>query len=473
MTFDENVMIVGPSFDIELSCLDACHPVHYSRRLLIFRCTSNAERDAQLAALKVGLQALVLRCPPLAGVITHLPPNMDKNVAEEWRTIVPGPGLELVVRDLGRDVPSFEELKAADFPSVNLPYNLLVPIPHNIDSSRPFDACKIQFTAIEGGSIITFAMSHCVADGGGTNELLRILSEETRLAQQHSIEDLGDRINSDSITAVTGLDRSIISGMVSEIPFHMPDHPGYRSKPPASNESPLEEPQRHPFQASSPETSVIYTIPASALAQLKADATPPGTQWISTHDALSALLWRTTILIRRRRSEAARRLPDSTTCSIFMPSDARHHLNIPDSYVGNAVYQLAASIDLGTLLSQFGLQQAALAIRHAITAASTDLVTSYVAKLKEGWIEWQFLSSASTTGVAMGTDWTSGTLYGLDWGESFGPMIRYRYPGGVGEAFHCIMPKLPDEGAELMVSMMSTEVDELNTVEDFIRYIKL
>jgi trichothecene 3-O-acetyltransferase len=155
-----------------------------------------------------------------------------------------------------------------------------------------------------------------------------------------------------------------------------------------------------------------------------------------------------------------------------MPSDARRHLNLPPSYVGNAVYQLTAVLDLGTLLSPFGLQHAASAVRRAITSVNTALVSSYITMTKERWIDWQFTSTASTTGVAMGTDWTSGFLYSEDWGKAFGPLVKYRYPGVAGEAFNCIMPKLPDGGAELIVSVMPGEVEVLRGVEGFGKYVE-
>lgn len=155
-----------------------------------------------------------------------------------------------------------------------------------------------------------------------------------------------------------------------------------------------------------------------------------------------------------------------------MPSDARRHLNLPPSYIGNAVYQLTAAIDIGTLFSPSGLQHAASAIRRAITSVTPALVSSCMTMTKERWIDWQFMSTASTTGVAMGTDWTSGSLYSQDWGKAFGPMVRYRYPGVVGAAMNCIMPKLPNGGAEVMVGVMPEEVEVLRGDEGFGKYVE-
>ena len=468
--FDDTVLIPGPSFHIDLSGLDERHPVHYSRRLLIFRCASSAQRDAQLAAFKTGLQALLLRCPILGGVVAPLPPDLAGDGQQDWRTIVPDRGIELIVRDLRTAMASFEELEEAEFPALHLRYDLLVPVPQDLGNDRPFAACKMQFSAIDGGTVLTWAMSHCVADGAGTNELMRVLSEETRFAQEHSRDGAANEVRSMAVTTGMGQDRSLMRNMTSEMAFNIEDHPAYRWKtPPHAIAPPLEQAPTHPFEATSPEIPVLLRMSAAGLAQLKGDATTPGAPPISTHDALCALIWRSVLLIRSRRSALARDLAASTIGSIFMPSDARRHLNLPPSYVGNAVYQLTAALDLGTLLSSSGLQHAAGAVRSAITAVNPALVSSLIAMTNERWIDWQFTSTASTTGVGMGTDWTSGSLYSEDWGEAFGPAARYRYPG---EAFNCVMPKLPDGGAEVMVSVMPEEVEVLRGVEGFGKYVE-
>ena len=470
---DDTVLISGPSFHVDLAPLDARHPVHYSDRLLIFRCTSSTQRDTQLAAFKTGLQALVLRCPTLGGKIVHQSSVVASDGARDWYTILPDRGIELIVRDLRTKMASFEELEAAAFPALQLPYDLLMPFPQDIGNDQPSAACKMQFSAIEGGTILTFAISHCVADGSGTNELMRVLSEETRFAQEHSSEDVAK--HSMAVTPKMGQDRSLLRNITSDMVFNIDDHPAFRWKTTdPAKAPPLQKPSPHPFEPTLPEIPVLLRISAACLAQLKTDATLPGAPPISTHDALGALIWRTVLLIRSRRSTLARDLPPSITSNIFMPSDARRHLNLPSSYVGNAVYQLTAALEVGALLSPSGLQHAASALRRAITSVTPALVASYMTMLKERWIDWQFMNGTlSTTGVAMGTDWTSGVLYSQDWGKAFGPMVRMRSPGVVGEAYNCVMPKLPDGGAEVIVAVMPDEVEVLKGVEGFGKYLEV
>ncbi|KUJ13689.1 uncharacterized protein LY89DRAFT_687083 [Mollisia scopiformis] len=463
LSFDHNIFIEGPSFHVDLAPLDGRHLEHYSCRLLIFRCTDSAQRDAQLAAFKVGLQALVSQCPILGGKVVPLPPDQASHGKEDWRTIVPDKGIELLVRDLRGKIRSFEELEAGNFSTLHLPEELLMPIPQSPES--PSAACKAQYTAIEGGTIISFTISHHLADGSGTDELMRILSEETRLAPN------SNTTNQPRGQRKLGLDRSLLRDTTSYKPFNIEEHPAFRieSSTPATTETEVDRATRS-FEASSPETPIILRIPPAGLALLKADATRPEAPPISTHDALSALIWRTVMLIRSRRS--ARDTPLSTASKIFMPSDCRRHLNLPTSYIGNAVYQLTADLDLEKLLSPSGLQYAASSLRRAITAVNPEIVASYMTKLKETWIGWGFMVGTSTIAVAMGTDWTSSSLYSDDWGEAFGKVVRFRYPGTIGEAFNCVYPKLPDGSAEVMVGVMPEEVDALKGPEGFGKYLE-
>lgn len=458
--YDEDLLFPGPDFKIDLPRIDACHPVYYARRLLIFRCTSDEQRHAQISALKIGIKALVQRCPLLAGKLSRLPPNEASTQVDEWRNIVPSEGLKLFVKDLRERMPSFAALEEQNFPPTELKFDLLVPIPKDVGSEGL--ACRIQYSAIEGGTILCWVLSHSVGDGGANNELIRVLAKEVMLASKSGDEETGDR-------KILDLDRHAVIDIKSDIPFQAKDHPGYRARPPSPTPDEALERANHPFRATRPEIPLIFTIPLASLERLKIDATPPAPAWISTHDALVALIWRTQIRLHRQRSPAAQALPETTLTTLYMPSDARKALNIPSGYIGNVIYQLSATLPLSLLLSENGLQSAALAIRQAIASVNPEKIKSYYAKMGEEWVEWAFLSSYDTTGVAMGTAWTSGALYDLDWGEDFGRMVSYRLPD---EASNIVLPKLRNGGAEIMIGVMPDEIDKLRGMEEFMEYVR-
>ncbi|KAF8206254.1 hypothetical protein K438DRAFT_1816899 [Mycena galopus ATCC 62051] len=467
-TFNDALFIPGPSFHVDLPPIDARHMFHFSRRLLIFRCTSSSQRDAQLAAFKAGIKGLLLRCPILGGDVTLLPGATEYQ--QDWHTIVPGWGIELVVKDLRGKIPTFDELEAANFPPLHFPWALFMPIPEDLSPDSTHAACKLQFSAIEGGTILTFAMSHCVSDGTGTDEWMRILIEGTRLAQEESAEH--------PEAPIVGLDRSVLCNIQSDLKFNIEDHPAYMLKPPpapVSEQPPSDSKDTNVFGVTHSEIPVLLRLSPAGLAQLKADATTPNAR-ISTHDALCALMWRTLAVIRSHRPETSS-LPPSTITNIFMPTDARRHLPaLPTPYIGNAVYQLIAALDLGTLLAPSGLQRAAAEVRSAIAAITPARVVSYMAFLTDPAasrrIEYQFMNGTiDTTALAMGTCMGSGdVMYGSDWGKAFGPLVSFRL---IGEPGNVVMPKRPDGSVELMLGVYPEEVEILKGVDGFGKYLAL
>ncbi|KAK3659406.1 proliferating cell nuclear antigen [Elasticomyces elasticus] len=442
----------GPDFEVNLADIDALHPVHYGRRLLIFRCSSDEQRLAQIASLKAGLNVLVRRCPVLGGNVVPQPHKDDTQPI--WSNIETGNGLQLVVRDLRNALPTFTELEANDFQPSSLPYDLLVPVPADIGKDQAYPACKVQYSSIDGGTILTWAISHSVTDGSGNNELTRILSEQVRLFG----------LGADSNTTngpLLGLDRTPTRNITSAIPFHVDHHRGCANA--FEQSSP---PEALSFLATSPEVPVLLRITAANLAKLKSDATQPEATPISTHDALVALMWRSTMLIRSRRSQESHDLPAPTATTLYFPSDARRHLGISSSYIGNAVYQLAASEQISKVLAPNGLPYAASAMRKAVNSVSTELVKSYFAEVNKRWVAWAWQTAGSalaTIGLPMGTNWTSGSLYLNDWGEAFGPVVSFRYPGQAGLA--AVLPKLPNGDAEVIVCVMPGEVGVLKMLE--------
>lgn len=453
------VHISGPEFHVDLPPIDARHPEHYSRRLLFFRCSSSTTRDAQRTELTHGLKRLVQICPILGGVVVPLPDQVG------CHTVISGPGISLITRDLCDSMPSLEELERTNFSPSELPWDQLMPIPKDSAGVGFPPALAVQFSSITGGTILTFAMSHRVADGVGMDVWMKALGDE--MSGKSTL-----------IEPRLGEDRRALRRMTSNIPFDIEDHPGYRYKPPDVEETPISlaghsfSTTGHPFSAENPQVPVLLHISLDGLAELKVSATsenniPP----ISTHDALVALIWRTTILLRSRRHPSLSiSIPPVTTSYLFMPSDARKHLGLNKDYVGNAVYQLAAKLPLGTLFGPDGLQHAARAIRTTITNVNPDLVGSYFAESKTNTtLEWQFPNgTVGNVGVAMGTDFHSGTAMYSDWGGALGPVVRYRQ---IGEAATYVLPRRPDGGAEVVIAVMRGEEAVLKGEERFGQYL--
>jgi len=452
-SIEKVIIINGPDSHIDLSALDARHVLHYSRRLLFFSCTTSAQHDAQLTALEKGLESLLKRCPILGGIVAA--PNKDGNDPLA-RGIVPGPGIELNVKDLGTSMPSLAELAEDNFDSRYFKWEQLMPVPADLDNEMPYPAFKVQFSSIDGGTILTFAMSHTVSDGNGMDVLMLVLAEEVRNSNSSRNPVTNEYI---------GMDRGPIRDVKSDTTFNINEQPAYRWKTPAIPQS------SHYFVASAPELPLVLRIPPAKLKRLKADATTPDAPPISTHDAVVALMWRSLLLIRSRRPDSKTDQPLKTR--LFLPSDCRKQLDLPASYVGNAVYQLTAQLDIDNLLSPSGLKHAASALRAAITAATPERVRSYFNLINNDPIRacrlgyaWEALTDAD---LAIGTCLNSDiVLYGSDWGGAFGPVQRFRDISDNGDT--AVMPRLPDGSVEVVVSVMSDEVALLKGEKCFGKY---
>jgi len=461
-SLEGSTWIAGPDFHVDLGPLDARHPEHYSRRLLIFRCGSSDQRNAQINALKAGLRRLVRRCPPLAGSVE---PQQDAGF--RLCGIAPGKGLELVVKDMHSALPSFAELEEGDFQPEDLPFEYLMPEPQDFSTDQPYAACRIMYSAINGGTVITWAMTHSLADGTGHNELMRALAEEIKNSESSSDVGLS------AITADLGMDRSALINVTSELKFDASNHPAYAGD--ATRVRRASTDWQLGFGTKDTETPLLLSMSQKGLQRLKDDATQADAPPISSHDALVALLWRSIMRIRRRRAGSAHGIRWDFDSTLYFPTDARKHLRLSPAYVGNAVYQLAVSLDLGTLLSPSGLQQAASAVRQSISSIDPADVRALMVAYKDRWVEWGFMAaSLSTVDVAMGTDWTSGGVYDGDWGQAFGRLERLRYPGE--EGLNAIMPKLRYRGkggAEVIISVLPDEADLLRSEEYFGKYLRV
>lgn len=349
-----------------------------------------------------------------------------------------------------------------------------MPVPEDLNNDTEYPAFQVQFSAIEGGTILTFCQSHVIADGNGMDELMRVLFSEIRRAQ-----DGNASAASPGAHELIGMDRSLLRDVGSDPTFSITQHPAYRWKDAGPQAEASISTERHPYAPTKPELPIVFRISATKLAQLKIDATTPDTpRPISTHDAIVALIWRSIILVRSRRTPNTN-LDPTTTTSWFMPMDARRILNLPADYIGNAVYQLTANIPLGTLLDpSSGLRAAAAAVRAVISFVTKERVSSYFNFINHGSpssvanLGWAFeTGNLDTTGVAMGTCFGSSVLYS-HLGEAFGDTVSFRMvgeEGGGGE----VLPRLTDGSAEIVVGVMDGEEAVLRNEECLGKYIAI
>lgn len=193
----------GPDFNFDFALTDSIAMNLYSYRILVFKIDSPSGHIATTEALKVGLQKLVERCPPLGGVVIF----SKKKRGEQggWKKALPGPGIKLVVRDL-RSKLDYQGLEAREFPTDALKSEELIPFSLAPVMEGEAPASVFQYTWIKGGALLAVGIDHPIADGNGMNTLMRMLAEQCKYAIVEPEQQKDDRIPQSK--AVIGTDRS-------------------------------------------------------------------------------------------------------------------------------------------------------------------------------------------------------------------------------------------------------------------------
>jgi hypothetical protein len=223
---------------------------------------------------------------------------------------------------------------------------------------------------------------------------------------------------------------------------------------------------------------VFYFSPES-LKALKAEASPANAteqsdqKWISTNDALSALLWRTVMAVQSPLDTL-----EGDPVSVFnIAIDGRQRTNPkvhPDT-LGCFLEYVAVSVSIRKMLSTLHVADLAILIRKAILRADdqfTDDVVALVDQLEDvdRLVPTAFLDVPGFNCVQ--TSWLNFKLYGLEWGPLLGNRIEaVRMPHvGVINGLQVVLPVLPDGGMEILVGVDEGCLDRLLTDPLFTKF---
>ncbi|KAJ4369764.1 hypothetical protein N0V83_005528 [Neocucurbitaria cava] len=254
-----------------LSILDVVVPPNYNTYAIIFKHDHTDERTV-IEIFKSGIEATLQQCRHLAGTI-------QRNKHGDYSIVKrPESSVEFVVQWLNSpedDYPSYADLERANFTCAKLgdPEILGVegmPESRNPDGN-PF-VVAFQLNFIRGGFIFTVHMHHFACDMSGTTSVIRQIADNCysvvngtpRPSWNESLMDRG---------------RFIAAEIASEDQIDPPPRP-----------------KRHPDWL--PCSWLLFHLPPSKAKELKELASPSDGSWISTYDAVVALLWR--VMARNR-----------------------------------------------------------------------------------------------------------------------------------------------------------------------------
>ncbi len=362
---------------------------------------------------------------------------------------------------------SYNELKAAQFPISALDAGKLSPLDMVPTSPTPA-VMAVQANFINGGLLLTTCIHHSASDGTGLATVLKVWAEHSRR------ENVADGLPSPIALRWKEMDRSTLKH--GQAGADIKDFPEFRvrdgTKVPvldrvgASSTCPVKD-------------HCIFYFSPSHLAQLKlaASATNPAEPWVSTNDALCALLWRHISRARGLGSAESGKqnmTPVQFTCAV----QARRRFSppLPDDFLGNCVTWCPATLDVDALTSPSSpLYKVAITLRTAITRLDSARLWGVIGAIDAipDTTNLEVTSYDNPGRSLVVSSWADMGLYGVDWGQGIGRPEYVRITaqpttGGVGAAL--IFPRLLDGGLEVVIGVEVETMRRLRADQEFMRF---
>lgn len=382
----------------------------------------------------------------------------------------------LYIVDAEDNIASFDELNKRHFPMSELDARKVLPkfvlgkstfspLSENGEDKQPI--CVLQLNFIKGGLIIGVAIHHSCSDGPGADGFLTTWAESAAAAAKRKPFRPIDPAN---------LDRSQLSASVqpSSVQWEQLD-----------GKFPIWKDMKGPMPPPPPDfkmpalASRMWHFPAAALRQLKADASPAKESedgaWISTYDAVVALIWKRVTLARLPVLNPG---PDSESM-LAHAFNTRQRMNppLPDRFLGNATaVPRTDSIPVHFITEDDNLSRLATLVRKAtntITPQYLEELNQWVAGIQDR--RWIVANSNNFLGMDfLASSWQSMNAYTKhDFG--FGLPRALRWPNPPFEGYLFLFPSRAhlvggNEGLEVCICLEEKTADRLIADEGMLKY---
>ncbi|KAJ9301233.1 hypothetical protein DTO271G3_1368 [Paecilomyces variotii] len=441
-----------------LTPLERIGPKGYLRYVFLFQLPEVYDMDEVVSVLKTGYNAAKNTISVLACEAVPDAGSKQAGVLKLQR-LNDGDIEDIVVKDLraqGVFPLTYAELKSKNFPLSAFDAEILCRRSVWALPGERLPISLVQANFIDGGLILTWCIFHMVGDGTTFYTWAKVWAEGCRRAQGLELAEpiqLPGAIFSDRERVMKPSGRN--QGLLE-------DHPEYT----LSSATP--DVALRKMLSADHRGQVFYFSPES-LALLKAETSPENAkqysdqQWISTNDALSALLWRTVMAAQWPLDSL-----EGNPISVFnIAIDGRERTDPPihQSTLGCFLEYVAVKAPIREILTS-NLADLAILIRKAIQRADkqfTGDVITLVEKLEDvnQLFPTAFLDVPGCHCVQ--TSWVKFDLYSLDWGSLLGGRIdSVRAPHmGVINGLQVVLPVLPDGGIEVLVGVEASCLDRL------------
>lgn len=451
--------------EIPLTLIDQIMPPAYTRMILCLSLPSGTDNPDIIRILRQGLKTTVSDIPILSGEVKWASSSKQKGL----RAIHVGSHPELIIKDLTASHLGFADLHAEHFPPSELDGDVLCAQPGFPQQRTDLPVLAIQANFIEGGLLLVICIYHLALDGAGIITVLKVLAENCRNFR----DPIGQTSSKVQLPAEL-FDRSPL--------MHGSGH-GLRSEHPEYAVLPSSPAGPPPFLLKATQSAIFYLSP-SALAALKAAAcpvnctqnTPTDFNWISTHDGISALVWRSVLAA----TYAANKISADVLTSFSLAVDGRARSDPPlrPDWLGNASLYSRADSPLPTLLAPDNFADLAVAVRKSIAkvdSAHIKDVIQLLTSLPDISLIMPYCLGDILGTHAFVTSWWSMSLYDIDWESALGGTCEsIRVPDkGLMPGLQIVLPRVEESrggGCEIMIVLEEEVMQRLREDEMWMKY---
>ncbi|OQE31413.1 hypothetical protein PENSTE_c001G01221 [Penicillium steckii] len=432
----------------QLTQLERIGPKGYLRYVFPFQLEPNSDLDEIKRVLNAGYAALCFRIPEVASEAVPDTNITQKGVFKfELLEKENRPGI--IFNDLRTSYKTtYAELKSKSFPVSAFDADIFCARTVWPSPGERLPISLVQVNFIEGGLVLSWCILHMAGDGTSFHTWTKVWAEECRQAQGLHISEPIE------LAEAVCKDRERVMRSSGRNKGNIEDHPAWTVLP-------FTPPGAPPKMVSPNHRGQVFYFSPESLEALKAEASPRNTsepsdqKWISTNDALSALIWRTVMAVQSPIEEL-----EGDPVSIFnIAIDGRLRTSPPmhPETLGCFLEYVAVSAPIRQILSSLSLADLAVRIRKAILRADdqfTDDVVSIVEKLEDvdQFVPTAFLDVPGNNCIQ--TSWINFKIYDLNWGPLLGKIDAIRTPHvGCINGLQVVFPVLPNGGMEILVGV--------------------
>lgn len=438
--------------------LEQASPPYWNRSLYCFELQPHYNQEEITAILRAAFEATLTGLPILKAQLVPAEDNEQKGKHD----LAPGGIKELFVKNFASTDLDYDDLRTKQFPISSFEDDKFWATPCFPSPGEKIPVFVAQANFIKGGLLLGISFWHLVMDGVALSIALRVFAQNCRRIQD---PDSPDKV-----------DFNFPSENFDKSRFHEspPQYEGLLSDHPECVLA-TEVPTGPPEFMITPLKVEVFHISSTAIKALKVAATPIAEDeshtrepmWVSTNDAITALIWRSIMIATYEGSEYADE--PMSCCQIAVNGRSKMNPPLPADYFGCALTFSTNDLPISSIMTAESLPVMALMVRQSIMKVTGTYLESLIAMMRKA-PDFRRLA-ARCFGDLLGrstcmTSWAAFPLYEYDWGPALGGKCeRVRAPKlGMFNGLQTVLPVLPERlggGYEVMIGLRPHVMEKL------------